>query len=275
MRNARTDLAIEAGQITDGKAAAGIEIIREDENDIKITSVRVLNEEGRKRVGKKQGTYITLEVGTTEYLTDEALKMAAKAVGRKLEQLLSEAGVEDNILVVGLGNRNITPDAVGPLTVKKLQVTRHLFEYLPKYVKKGVKSVSAVAPDVLGNTGIETLEIIKGIAEKTKPSAIIAVDALAAGSVSRVGNTVQLSDTGIHPGSGVGNSRKELSRDTLGIPVIAIGVPTVTEAAAISEEEEEEITKMMVTPKEIDSIIEKVATILSEGISHGLHKTDM
>lgn len=145
-------------------------------------------------------------------------------------------GKDASCLVVGLGNWNVTPDALGPLAVENLVITRHLFELQPENVQDGFRSVSAIAPGVMGLTGIETSDIIYGVIEKSKPDFIIAIDALAARSVERVNSTIQISDTGIHPGSGVGNKRKELSKDSLGIPVIAIGIPTVVDAVSITSD---------------------------------------
>ncbi len=302
MRNIRTDLAVEAHEYyTKDYSGSGVKADTEFFGDVSITTVKVINEEGEKLLHKKKGNYITVEVANMKYISDENRDKVQELIGEKLENMLSELGIDNNILIVGLGNRDITPDALGPKTVEGIDVTRHLFEYMPQYVRKGAKSVSAIAPGVLGNTGIETLEIIKGITERTKPEAVIAIDALAARDTRRVGNTIQLADTGIHPGSGVGNHRKGLNRETLGVPVIAIGVPTVVDAATIADDAIEALAQdsgiampdklkedsryhtlrkcmgdnmasMMVTPKEIDSIITDIALILSGGISKGLHK---
>ncbi len=304
MRNIRTDLAVEAHEYyTKDYSGSGVVTDTEFFGDVNITTVKVVNEEGEKLLHKKMGSYITVEVANMKYITDENREKVQELIGERLEKMLDAMGVADNILVVGLGNQDITPDALGPETVSRLDVTRHLFEYMPQYVRKGAKSISAIAPGVLGNTGIETLEIIRGITERTKPKAVIAIDALAARDTRRVGNTIQIADTGIHPGSGVGNRRKGLNKDTLGIPVIAIGVPTVVDAATIADDaieaamqegkmqiseninEDERyhtvrrcmgdsMASMMVTPKEIDSIITDVAVILSGGINKGLHKIE-
>ncbi|MBR2471675.1 MAG: GPR endopeptidase, partial [Clostridia bacterium] len=211
-------------------------------------------------------------------------------------------GNNDTVLIAGLGNDSITPDALGPQTVEKLDVTRHIMEYMPDAVIDGIRPVCAIAPGVLGNTGIETIEIIKGVVDKIKPGAVIAIDALASRSAARVGTTLQISDTGIQPGAGVGNRRKGITEKTLDIPVIAVGVPTVIDAATIadyavervisemkntpfseyfSQNDDErykmirsamdETANMMVTPKEVDTIIQDVSAVLAEGINKGLH----
>lgn len=315
MRSIRTDLAVEAHEYYAGgkaESSRGVEVDRENFGDVNITIVKITNENGEKLLHKKKGNYITVEVQNMKYISDENRERVEKLIGERLEKMLKNLGIPDdaNILVVGLGNRQITPDALGPKTVEQLDITRHLFEYMPQYIRKGARSVSAIAPDVLGNTGIETVEVIKGIAEKTGPAAIIAVDALAARDTRRLGNTIQIADTGIHPGSGVGNRRKGLTGDTLGVPVIAIGVPTVVDAATIADDAIESIIKcnmksetqnlrraaadldedkrygllrecmgeraadMMVTPKEIDDIVSGVAAIVSGGINKGLHSVE-
>ncbi|MBR2471950.1 MAG: GPR endopeptidase, partial [Clostridia bacterium] len=283
----------------------GIEHKTEDYDDVKVTVVDVTNENGKRAIGKSIGTYITIEAKTLKHLTDYERENIEDIFGQKLRKLLEEKGVGggDTVLVAGLGNNSITPDALGPQTVEKLDVTRHIMEYMPDAVIDGTRPVCAIAPGVLGNTGIETIEIIKGVVEKIKPAAVIAIDALASRSTARVGTTIQISDTGIEPGAGVGNRRKGITEETLDIPVIAVGVPTVIDAATIADDAVEQVisaikkegigeyfsqfddderykmirsamdetANMMVTPKEVDTIITDVSAVLAGGINKGLH----
>ncbi|MBR2878723.1 MAG: GPR endopeptidase [Clostridia bacterium] len=308
MRNIKTDLAVEAHEyyVGDGNNLPdGIEHKTEDYDDVKVTVVDVTNENGKRAIGKSIGTYITIEAKTLKHLTDYERENIEDIFGQKLRKLLEEKGVGggDTVLVAGLGNNSITPDALGPQTVEKLDVTRHIMEYMPDAVIDGTRPVCAIAPGVLGNTGIETIEIIKGVVEKIKPAAVIAIDALASRSTARVGTTIQISDTGIEPGAGVGNRRKGITEETLDIPVIAVGVPTVIDAATIADDAVEQVisaikkegkteyfsrfddderykmirsamdetANMMVTPKEVDTIITDVSAVLASGINKGLH----
>lgn len=308
MRNIKTDLAVEAHEyyVGDGNNLPdGIEHKTEDYDDVKVTVVDVTNENGKRAIGKSIGTYITIEAKTLRHLTDYERENIEDIFGQKLRKLLEEKGVGcgDTVLVAGLGNNSITPDALGPQTVEKLDVTRHIMEYMPDAVIDGTRPVCAIAPGVLGNTGIETIEIIKGVVEKIKPAAVIAIDALASRSTARVGTTIQISDTGIEPGAGVGNRRKGITEKTLDIPVIAVGVPTVIDAVTIADDAVEQVisaikkegigeyfsqfddderykmirsamdetANMMVTPKEVDTIITDVSAVLAGGINKGLH----
>ena len=216
------------------------------------------------------GKYITVQFPDLLKIADfEPLKNALR---ESLSCLLSE---RDNILVVGLGNREITADAIGPVTVSKLLATRHIAgEFAKNIGLSGLKSVSVISPDVLGKTGIETYEIVESVVKKIKPSAIIALDALAAGSVERLFCTVQLCNTGISPGSGVKNSRKELSEDTLGIPVIGIGIPTVVDAGnlafELTEKEPRKGIDMIVTPKDCDILCHKISEVLGQVLNEFL-----
>ncbi|NUK30872.1 GPR endopeptidase [Parageobacillus sp. VR-IP] len=247
MYSVRTDLAIEAHEIAveerlqqKKESASPIEgvMIRDREIDgVKLSYVQV-TEEGSKSIGKKPGNYLTIEAqGIREHNTELQQKVQeifAKELSQFLQRL--HIGKKASCLVVGLGNSNVTPDALGPLTVENLLITRHLFHLEPESVEEGFRPVSAIAPGVMGTTGIETSDIIDGVVKKTNPDFIIVVDALASRSIERVNATIQISDTGIHPGSGVGNKRKELSKETLGIPVISIGVPTVVDAVSITSD---------------------------------------
>ncbi|MGN7399715.1 GPR endopeptidase [Cytobacillus praedii] len=245
----RTDLAIEAREIAiadqqkhvhdqeDLSQIEGVIIKEKEEEDIKISFVEV-TKEGAAAIGKKEGRYLTMEaVGIRQQDTGMQQKVA-KIFAEEFSQFLKQLGIRDDAscLVVGLGNWNVTPDALGPQVCENLLVTRHLYQLQPESVEDGYRPVSAIAPGVMGLTGIETSDIIFGIVEKTKPDFVIAIDALASRSIERVNSTIQISDTGIHPGSGVGNKRKEISKETLGIPVVAIGVPTVVDAVSITSD---------------------------------------
>lgn len=249
MYSIRTDLAVEAREmVLEDQAATvrtkenlsqieGVMIKEKEENDIKISLVEV-TAEGEKNLGKKQGQYLTIEVVGIRQQDTELQGKVEKVFANEFAQFIKQSGIkkDDSCLVVGLGNWNVTPDALGPLVCENLLVTKHLFDLQPESVESGYRSVSALAPGVMGLTGIETSDIIFGVVEKTKPDFVIAIDALASRSIERVNSTIQISDTGIHPGSGVGNKRKELSKETLGIPVIAIGVPTVVDAVSITSD---------------------------------------
>lgn len=243
----RTDLAVEAHEMAieerlqqKREASSQIEgvIIHDREIDgVKLSYVEV-TEEGAKSIGKKPGTYITIEAQGIREQDTELQKKVEEIFAKEFHLFLRKLNIGEaaSCLVVGLGNDNVTPDALGPLAVENLLITRHLFQLQPESVEEGFRPVSAIAPGVMGTTGIETSDIIRGVVEKTKPDFVVVIDALAARSIERVNATIQISDTGIHPGSGVGNKRKELSKETLGIPVIAIGVPTVVDAVSITSD---------------------------------------
>ena len=185
--------------------------------------------------GKRKGNYITIDIKNMKIAGEEDIQNASEAVTKELKALLTGLiGEQDDILVVGLGNLYVTPDSLGPKVVQDIDITRHLLTYMPEVLDKKTRPVSAVSPGVLGTTGIETLEILKGIVENIHPKLLIVIDALASRSIERISSTVQIADTGIIPGAGVGNKRKELTIDTLGVPVVAIGIPTVVEAATIA-----------------------------------------
>jgi spore protease len=246
----RTDLAIEAremvihdqnnqnmGEEEDLSKIEGVIIKEREVDDIKISFVEV-TKEGEKTIGKKQGQYLTIEVIGIRQSDTELQHKVEKVFASEFAQFIKQHGINEDAscLIVGLGNWNVTPDALGPQVCENLIVTRHLFQLQPGNVEEGFRPVSALSPGVMGLTGIETSDIIFGVVEKTKPDFVIAIDALASRSIERVNATIQISDTGIHPGSGVGNKRKELSQETLGIPVFAIGVPTVVDAVSITSD---------------------------------------
>lgn len=229
-----TDLALEAHETAtkSGWDSQGARVESSDFPGGRVTRVVVENELGAMRLGKPPGTYVTIEAPGLRAHDVELREQVSKVLAEELTKLTSRAPA-GNTLVVGLGNWNVTPDSLGPRVIEELLVTRHLFEYAPDYVDDGMRSVCALAPGVLGLTGIETGDIICGVVERIKPTAVVAVDALAARSIDRLCTTIQIADTGISPGSGVGNKRRPLNRETLGIPVLAVGVPSVVYANTI------------------------------------------
>ncbi len=268
-QNIRTDLAIERVSFAKAELIRGVKQEKTVENHVSVTRIVIPDPSVAKEIGKPPGTYFTLE--PTRFQTvPEHFEEEVEVLAKKLRELLP-ASVEQ-VLVVGLGNHNITPDALGPKTVTYTMATRHLIALREMGIPIGA-SVCAAAPGVLGQTGMESAEMIKSICRELHPDAVIAVDALAAGTPERLGSTVQLSDTGISPGSGVLNKRKELSRATLGAEVISIGVPTVVDlySAAKNGEDGGQGSVMMVTPREIDVVIEHAAKLIGFGINRALH----
>ncbi|MCI8949340.1 MAG: GPR endopeptidase [Lachnospiraceae bacterium] len=253
----RTDLALEEKERFpgDGGEIRGVSLQEwyQQERQIKITEVKILNRQGAKAMGKEMGTYLTIEAhgiekkgkGLEKRLTDE-LAVQIRKLSKGI-QGREEKKAPEHVLVVGLGNLYVTPDSLGPRVLQHLQVTRHLDgQYGEGFLKEhDLASISGIAPGVMAQTGMETAEILKGVVQETKPELMIAIDALAARSVRRLGCTIQLTDTGIRPGSGVGNHRNGLTRETLGIPVLAIGVPTVVGAAAIVQDTIEAMVKAL------------------------------
>lgn len=236
----RTDLAIEAKEMyveSEEKESSikGVKTEEREEFGVRIVNVSV-DEQGKEAIGKKVGTYITIHTESVKKQDTTSQIEAATILSKELKQLfkINKVGNDDVGLIVGLGNYNVTPDALGPMTLENILVTNHLFKMEHEQVSSGYRPVGAITPGVMGTTGMETSDIVHGVIQKFKPDFIIAVDALASRSIDRVNETIQLTDTGIHPGSGVGNKRKELSKETLGIPVIAIGVPTVVDAVTIT-----------------------------------------
>lgn len=284
MRSVRTDLALEAREILQEKSPGELAgVIAEEEQVLghRVNRVKITNEIGEKSLGKPRGNYITVELSGISRREENVFPRAIEAVAGELLRLLPKKS--GDVLIVGLGNRGITPDAVGTGVIQKIMVTRHLVEKLPEYFKD-FRPVSAITPGVLGMTGVESGEIIAGVAEKIKPGVIIVIDALASRKISRLCNTIQIADTGITPGSGVGNARAEINSKTLGVPVIAIGVPTVVDISSIifDIEKESGITfnddileeygkSLIVTPKEIDTNIEDVSKIIGYAINSALH----
>lgn len=308
MMNFRTDLALERRDLyrranNIAHEINGIETEEETMDEmVKITRVKVLNEEGEQAIGKKKGNYITIDIKNLKIAGEKDIQKASEAVTKELKNLIGNLiNEQEDILVVGLGNLYVTPDSLGPKVIQDIDITRHLLTYMPEVLEPNTRSVSAVSPGVLGTTGIETLEILKGIVDNIHPKLLIVIDALASRSIERISSTVQIADTGIVPGAGVDNARKELTVNTLGIPVIAIGIPTVVEAATIAADsldlfiqkvqeeahsneflnklQEEDKYKMIkevlapedynfiVTPKEIDELIENMSSVVARGIN--------
>ncbi|USB34422.1 GPR endopeptidase [Paenibacillus sp. YPG26] len=234
----RTDLAVEAKELAERVHGAPIPGLNEDiteDDGIKVTRLDVLNESASMQIGRVQGHYVTIEVPALRNQDTGLQERVAATFVTEFTGFLNKIGIteEKKVLIVGLGNWNVTPDALGPLVVENMMVTRHFFQLAPDQVAPGYREVSAVAPGVLGITGIESSEIVQSIAERTKPDVIIAIDALASKSLDRLNTTIQIADIGIHPGSGIGNKRRGLTKEILGVPCIAIGVPTVCYASTI------------------------------------------
>lgn len=307
MYNFRTDLALERRDIYQKmnklQQIEGIESTEEQINDnIKVSRVKITNQNGEKAIGKPMGNYITIDVKKLKLATDEEIQKTSETLTAELKKIIDmHTNKQGEILVVGLGNIYVTPDALGPKVINEIDVTRHIKKYLPQYVEEGTRTVSAISPGVLGTTGIETVEILKGIVENIKPKLLIVIDALASRSIERISSTIQISDTGIVPGAGVGNTRQEISQASLGIPVVAIGIPTVVELATLvsdgidifidrlqekaesneylnklqQDDKYEEVKEalnvgeynMIVTPKEIDDLIENMKDIVARGIN--------
>lgn len=266
----RTDLAIEINSDLSGEAN-GVEREESVNGDVKTTVIKITSEKGEKILGRPCGTYITLEYPDINKIADySGIKEEIK---KAFSFLLN--GVNGTVLAAGLGNTEITPDSVGPFTAKKILATRHISGQLAESIGlKGLKSVAVITPDVLGKTGIETSELIKSAADTVKPEAVIVIDALAAKDTERLFKTVQMCDTGIRPGSGVKNSRSEISKKTLGVPVIAVGVPTVTDVESIAYSltgvVPETESGLFVTPKDADLLCDRISEILSLSLNEFL-----
>lgn len=314
MMQSRTDLALESREmyrhnIEEKSEVPGIEVEEDKQQGAVITRVHILSEEGEQALGKPKGSYITIEMPKLHSGDPQLYLAACQLLGREITRIV-RIPQEGSILVVGLGNRNITADSLGPKTVEKLMVTRHLLEQIPDQLDENIKPVCALAPGVLGITGIETGEIVRGVVERVGPKLVIAVDALAARRIDRINTTIQIADTGINPGSGVGNSRQALSKETLGVPVIAIGVPTVVDAVTMANDtvdmvveavrgqagEDTAIFKMLssmdekskyqlissvltpyigeltVTTKQVDSIMDKMSKVVANGLNMAFHE---
>ena len=286
MFTVRTDLALEAREILSESSPGKIDGIAAEEREINgfpVTTVRVADENGAKAIGKPVETYVTLETEALERREDGAFERCALALAEVLRPFLDEKR-DGCVLVAGLGNTAITPDALGPLAVKNIMVTRHLVESLPEHFSS-LRRVAAVETGVLATTGVESAELVKAVSDRLRPAAVVVVDALASRRLRRVCTTVQVSDAGIIPGSGVNNSRAAIDRDTLGCPVIAVGVPTVVEAGTVAADlvsragagdvEPEDLREfgggMIVTPRDIDARVSDAAKLIGYGINLALH----
>ncbi len=310
MYNFRTDLALERREIL--KKTSNLEEIdgietstKELDENLKVSEVKIVNENGEKAIKKPMGTYVTIDIKKLKLAEEDEIQKSAEVLSEELKKIIDKhINIKDDILVVGLGNIYVTPDSLGPKVINDIDVTRHIIKYLPQYIDENSRPVSAISPGVLGTTGIETLEILEGIVNEVKPKLLIVIDALASRSIERISSTIQISDTGIVPGAGVGNTRKEISKKTLGVPVVAIGIPTVVESAVLvndcldlfieklqneaksndylnklkEQDNYEEIKEalnpsdynMIVTPKEIDELIENMSNIVARGINMSL-----
>lgn len=309
----RTDLALETREKfeEDNVEVKGVRMEEEviEESEIKITNVVIETENGAKSMGKPKGNYITLEAPNMSEQDEAYHREISKELAKILQRLLPQEKETITVLVVGLGNREVTPDALGPRVVDNMMITRHIIREFGKYAfgEEEVNQISGIVPGVMAQTGMESLEIIKGVVKETKPDCVIAIDALAARSTKRLGRTIQITDTGINPGSGVGNHRHGLNEESLGVPVIAIGIPTVVDAATIvndtmhsliqamsesvylkalsdslaslNEAEKQDLIRellapnlntMFVTPKDIDETVKQLSFTISEGLNMAL-----
>ncbi|MCI9238341.1 GPR endopeptidase [Lachnospiraceae bacterium 50-23] len=306
----RTDLALEQKERfeSDNVEVQGV-VLEEDydeEQEIKITTVKIETENGAKTMGKPVGTYITMEASNMAVPDEDYHREISKKLKEFLAKFVKADKEEYSVLVVGLGNRKVTPDALGPYVVDNLNITRHIVKEYGKYAmgEEEIHLVSAIVPGVMGQTGMETVEIIRGVVRETRPDMIIAIDALAARSSRRLNRTIQIADTGINPGSGVGNHRNAITKETVGVPVIAIGIPTVVDAATIVNDtmenliaalessetlrgvgvvmqgynaaEKYELVKelisphlngLFVTPKDIDETVKRISYTISEALN--------
>lgn len=311
MYSVRTDLALEAKEIVQKegnlKKIPGVEVEEIEDDEIKVTKVMVMNDEGEKLMKRPKGTYITIDIPKHVHYDSDLMDKVSVFVANEIKGLIK---MEDNMtaLIVGLGNWKVTPDSLGPKVISKLMITRHLKEMVPDSIDEGIRPVCAISPGVLGITGIETFEIVKGVVDKIKPNLIVCIDALASRKLERVNATIQIGNTGISPGAGIGNHRMEISEKTLGVPVIAIGIPTVVHAATMANdaidllldemitasdqgsdfynmlktidkgEKQALISKLLdnyvgdivVTPKDIDIVVESASKVIANGINIAL-----
>lgn len=306
----RTDLALEQKERfeSDNVEVQGVVLEEnyDEEREIRITTVKIETENGAKTMGKPVGTYITMEAPNMTVPDEGYHEEISKELLKQMKQFVTLGKEDYSVLVVGLGNRKVTPDALGPYVVDNLAITRHIVKEYGKYAmgEEQARLVSAIVPGVMGQTGMETVEIIRGIVQETKPDVIIAIDALAARSSRRLNSTIQIADTGINPGSGVGNHRNAITRETVGVPVIAIGVPTVVDAATIVNDTMENLIEalensetlrgvgvvmqgynaaekyelirelisphlngLFVTPKDIDETVKRISFTISESLN--------
>lgn len=295
----RTDLALEAresiSEVNSELRGVQVEEYYLEEDDIQVTKVVIDTKNAAKMMGKPMGVYVTMEAPAMVEPDDDYHREISECLAGELRQMIPDSDKEQSILVVGLGNREVTADALGPQVVDNLFITRHVVKTYGKaaYGKDNVNMISSIEPGVMAKTGMETAEIVKGVIEETRPDVVIVIDALAARSTKRLNRTIQITNTGIQPGSGVGNHRNALTLESLGVPVIAIGVPTVVDAATIvgdalekllGEDKEfdqvkymgqhrsafSELNNMYMTGKDVDAVIKRVSYTVSEGINMAL-----
>ena len=294
MANIRTDMAVEAFENAGCGAVDGVQVNRWETDGVQVTEVLVTDNDAARMLGKPKGSYLTLECPLLSERDPDARMAMATILAEEVARLLPEGERDTPVMVVGLGNRDITPDSLGPGVVDRTLVTRHI-QGAP-FAQEHMNSVCAIAPGVLGVTGIESMELVEAVARAVKPRAVVCVDSLAARDTHRIGRAIQLTDTGIQPGAGVGNHRKALTRESVGAPVISIGMPTVIYAATLARDAfawlnrregdgedhddalddmektllGDEIGEMIVTPREIDALIEDAAGIIASGINRAL-----
>lgn len=311
LENCRTDLAIEfEEQFTENNEENGIKVNYDkiEGYEIYVNEVEVLNEKGSENIGKPVGKYITIECEDMKGPDRELHDVIIEVIIRQISKLI-DINKDEKVLIVGLGNEYVTPDAIGPKVISKAIVTGHIYDVWEEDIKNNFARVFAIAPGVMGQTGIETVDIVKGIVDKVEPKAVIVIDALAGRKIERINSTIQISDSGITPGSGIGNNRKGLNEETLGVKVIAIGVPTVISTSTLicdsiesiieelaknteindvinditklDEEKKYNIVKnllepytsnMFVTPKEIDQVIDRLSNIIANAINLSINK---
>ncbi len=265
MNGPRTDLAMERADFAGESLPAGVTRSKEICGEIEVDRIKITGSDAAAAMEKPEGSYVTLSLPSLSYGT-QSPQQAAECLANEVSRLLPKEG---SVLVIGLGNRAITPDALGPLTADQIFPTRHIPQKLASALSLGsLRTVSVIQTGVTGKTGVETAELSSAVCETVKPAAVIAIDALAAGDPNRLGCTIQLADSGISPGSGVQNARKELSAARLGVPVIAVGIPTVVDAAALCQTDS--AAGMMVTPREIDAMVRHGSQLLALGINLAL-----
>lgn len=286
MYQVRTDLALETKEKfeEDNVELKGVRVKEEERGEnIKITEVVIETENGAKAMGKPKGIYTTIEAPEMADGEDGYHREISKVLAEVLKTMMPQGEKEElSILVVGLGNREVTPDALGPKVVDNMLITRHVIQEFGKYAlgEEHSNLISSIVPGVMAQTGMESVEIVRGVMKEAQPDYIVAVDALAARSVKRLNRTIQITNTGINPGSGVGNHRHALNQESMGVPVIAIGIPTVVDAATIVndaisgfyEEVDCTLNSFFVTPKDIDESIKRLSFTVSEGLNLAFEK---
>lgn len=293
------DLAVEARDLVRGAAdreIPGVVEEVEEQANSKVTTIRIKEPEAERIMGKPMGTYITIEAKNLRIRDPEVQEEVSRTIAAKLKKVVDALPADATVLLIGLGNWRATPDSLGPETIKHSPITRHYYKYAPQALVKGMRPVCGIAPGVLGTTGIETIEIIKGIVENIKPALVIVIDSLSAQHTDRIGTTIQIADTGIKPGSAVSEVNKQaLDRETLGVPVISIGCPMVVNAAVIANQAIQTFCQqnrmncdsqaalaavrptlsyfggsLTVTPKEIDELVENISHVIAYGIAYAL-----